>query len=115
MPAVTVVRSRSSVIGSKRMVAATVTVANSGDTWAVPGIKTIDAVVASPATAIAATRPASSHRAYFITCLLLFSGYGQSWKYWCTSFRMSSMRCCPFGGPRFHKFGPRYERSVFML
>ena len=54
MPAVTVVRSRSSVIGSKRMVCATVTVANSGDTWAVPGIKKIDAAVASPATAIAA-------------------------------------------------------------
>ena len=54
MPAVTVVRSRSSVIGSKRMVCATVTVANSGDTWVVPGIKVIDSVVASPATAIAA-------------------------------------------------------------
>lgn len=54
MPAVTVVRARSSVIGSKRMYCATVTVANSGDTLAVPGIKTIDSVVTTPATAIAA-------------------------------------------------------------
>jgi hypothetical protein len=54
MPAVTVVRSRSHVIGSKRMVNATVTVANTGDTWAVPGIKLIESVVASPASAIVA-------------------------------------------------------------
>lgn len=54
MPAVTVVRSRGSVIGSKRQVCATVTVANSGDTWTVPGMKVLDAVVASPASAIAA-------------------------------------------------------------
>lgn len=52
MPAVTVIRSRSSVIGSKRMVNATVTVAASGDTWTVPGIKVIDAFQTTPATAI---------------------------------------------------------------
>lgn len=52
MPAVTVVRSRGSVIGSKRMVCATVTVANSGDTWTVPGIKTIDAAQTTPVSAI---------------------------------------------------------------
>lgn len=52
MAAVTVVRRRSSVIGSKRCVCATVTVATSGDTWVVPGLKIIDAVVTTPATAI---------------------------------------------------------------
>lgn len=52
MPAVTVVRTRSTVIGSKRMVCAKVTVANSGDTWAVPGLKIIDSVQTTPATAI---------------------------------------------------------------
>lgn len=54
MPAVTVVRSRGHVIGSKRMVNATVTVANSGDTWTVPGIKQIESVVATPASGIVA-------------------------------------------------------------
>jgi len=52
MSAVTVVKQRASVIGSKRMRCATVTVANSGDTWAVPGFKIIDAVVTTPATTI---------------------------------------------------------------
>lgn len=52
MAAVTVVKSRSSVIGSKRMINAQVTVANSGDTWTVSALKIIDAVQTTPATAI---------------------------------------------------------------
>ena len=54
MAAVTVVTQDQSVIGSKRMYTATVTVANSGDTLTVPGLKSIDSVVTTPATAIAA-------------------------------------------------------------
>lgn len=52
MAAVTVVTQKGLVIGSRRMVCATVTVANSGDTWVVPGLKKIDAVQTTPATAI---------------------------------------------------------------
>jgi len=52
MAAVTVVAADYSVIGSRRCVAATVTVANSGDTWAVPGIKKIFSVQTTPASAI---------------------------------------------------------------
>jgi hypothetical protein len=54
MAAVTVVTSNSTVIGSRRMYNATVTVATSGDTLTIPGFKTIDSVVTTPATAIAA-------------------------------------------------------------
>lgn len=52
MAAVTVVAQDFSVMGNRRVVAATVTVANSGDTWAVPGVKKIFSVQTTPATAI---------------------------------------------------------------
>lgn len=67
MPAVVVVRARSSVIGSKRMVNAKVTVAASGDTWVVPGIKVIDAVQTTPATAIAAGVTFSGNTVTFLS------------------------------------------------
>lgn len=37
--------------------------------------------------------------------------YAQSWLYWRTAARTSSIRIWPFGGPRFHTFGPTYVRS----
>ena len=52
MAAVTVVAQDASVMGNRRVVCATVTVANSGDTWAVPGVKKIFSVQTTPATAI---------------------------------------------------------------
>ena len=52
MAAVTVVKQYYHVMGNSRVVTATVTVANSGDTWAVPGVKLIEAVQTTPATAI---------------------------------------------------------------
>ena len=52
MAAVTVVSDDASVMGNRRVHAATVTVANSGDTWTVPGIKKIFSVQTTPATAI---------------------------------------------------------------
>jgi hypothetical protein len=52
MPAVTVVKSRSFVMGNRRVICATITVANSGDTWTVPGVKSINSVQTTPATAI---------------------------------------------------------------
>ena len=52
MAAVTVVKQYSSVMGDRRVITATVTVANSGDTWVVPGVKLIQSVQTTPATAI---------------------------------------------------------------
>jgi hypothetical protein len=52
MAAVTVVSSDTTVMGNRRVVAATVTVATTGDTWTVPGVKKIFSVQTSPATAI---------------------------------------------------------------
>lgn len=52
MAAVTVVKQYSSVMGDRRVVTGTVTVANSGDTWTIPGIKLIQSVQTTPATAI---------------------------------------------------------------
>jgi hypothetical protein len=52
MAAVTVVKSRSFVFGNRRIICATVTVATTGDTWTVPGVKSINSVQTTPATAI---------------------------------------------------------------
>ena len=67
MADVTVVTSNSAVIGNRRMYNATVTVATSGDTLAVPGIKHIDSVVTTPATAIAAGVTASGATVTFLS------------------------------------------------
>ena len=52
MAAVTVVTQHYAVIGNQRLAMATVTVANSGDTWTVPGMKVLKSVQTTPATAI---------------------------------------------------------------
>jgi hypothetical protein len=67
MPAVTVVAQDFSVIGNRRCVAATVTVANTGDTWAVPGVHKIFSVQTTPATAIAAGATASGATVTFLS------------------------------------------------
>jgi hypothetical protein len=67
MAAVTVVAQDASVIGNRRMVCATVTVATSGDTWAVPGIKKIFSVQTTPATAIVNGVTASTNVVTFLS------------------------------------------------
>jgi hypothetical protein len=52
MAAVTVLAADYSVCGSRRLVAATVTVANSGDTWTIGQLKKIFSVQSTPASAI---------------------------------------------------------------
>ncbi len=67
MAAVTVVAQDSTVMGNRRVVAATVTVANSGDTWAVPGVKKIFSVQTTPATAIVNGATASGATITFLS------------------------------------------------
>jgi len=66
MPAVTVANRRSSVIGSKRMVTADITIANNGDTW-VSGLKKVEAVSVDPTTAASAGATKSGGTITFVT------------------------------------------------
>lgn len=67
MAAVTIVTSNQAVIGNRRLYNATVTVATSGDTLVIPGIKSIDSVVTSPATAIVAGVTAAGATVTFLS------------------------------------------------
>ena len=66
MAAVTVANRRSSVIGSKRMITADITIANNGDTW-VTGLRRIEGISVDPTTAASAGMTRSGGTVTFVT------------------------------------------------
>lgn len=66
MPAVTVANRRASVIGSKRMITADITIANNGDTW-VTGLRRIEGMSSDPTTAASSGATKSGGTITFVT------------------------------------------------
>lgn len=66
MAAATIASRRDSVLGNKRVVTATATIANNGDTWAT-GLKVIDAISVDPTTAASSGATVSGGTVTFVT------------------------------------------------